>query len=72
MWMMALLVRNFLGTKFLVTGVYGMKTDKQFVNTLEDYISKRGFMDKIISDSAQSGIFNRVKDILRTLFIDDW
>ena len=62
----------FVGTKTLITDVYGMKTDKQFVNTLEDNIRKRGAMDKLISDSAQSEISNRLKDILRALFIDDW
>ena len=49
-----------------------MKIDKQFVNTLEENIRKRGAMDKLISDSAQSEMSNRVKDILRALFIDDW
>ena len=49
-----------------------MKTDKQFVNTLEDNIIKRGAMDKLTSDSAQPEIHNRVKDILLALFIDDW
>ena len=49
-----------------------MKTDKQFVNTLEDNIRKRGAMDKLVSDSAQSEISNGVKEILRALFIDDW
>ena len=29
-------------------------------------------MDKLISDSAQSEVFNIVKDITRVLFIDDW
>ena len=62
----------FVGTKNLVTDVYGMKTDKKFVNTLEDYIRKRGDMDKLISNSAQSDVSNRVKDILRALFINDW
>ena len=62
----------FVGTKTLVTDVYGMMTDKKLVNTLEDNIRKRGAMDKIISNSVQSDIFNRVKDILRSLFIDDW
>ena len=28
----------FVGTKSLVTDVYGMKTGKQFINTLEDVI----------------------------------
>ena len=61
----------FVGTKTLVTDVYEMKTDKQFFNTLEDNIRKRGAMDKLISDSAQSDISNIVKDILRALFIDN-
>ena len=62
----------FIGTKTLVTDVCGMKTEKQFGNTLENNIRKRGSMDKLISDSAQSEISNRVKDMLRALFIDDW
>ena len=49
-----------------------MKTDKYFVNTLEDKIRKRGAMNKLISDSSQYEIFNGVKDTLRALFIDDW
>ena len=59
-------------TKTLVTDVYRMKTDKQFVNTLEDNIRKRVSMDYLISYSSQSEISNRVKDMLRALFIDDW
>ena len=31
----------FFGTKSLVTYVYGMKTDKQFINILEDNIHAR-------------------------------
>ena len=49
-----------------------MKTDKKFVNSLEDNIRKRGAMDKLILDSTQSEISNRVNDMLRALFIDDW
>ena len=62
----------FVGTKTLLTDVYGMKSDKQFVNTLEDNIRKRGEMDKLISDRAQVEISKRVHDILRALCIDDW
>ena len=51
----------FVGNKTLVTDVYGMKTDKQFVNALEDSIRKGGAMENLISDSAQSEISNRVK-----------
>ena len=61
----------FVGTKIIVSDVYGMKTDKTFVKTLEDNIKKRRTIHKLISDSAQSEISNRVKDMLRALFIDD-
>ena len=47
-------VHLFVGTTNFVTDVYRMKTDKQFVNTLEENIRKRGAICKLISDSAQS------------------
>ncbi|HSN66994.1 MAG TPA: hypothetical protein VLS94_10155, partial [Fusibacter sp.] len=56
----------------LVCDIYGMKTDKEFVNTLEDNIRKRGAMDKLVSDRAQAEISAKVKSILRALVIDDW
>jgi hypothetical protein len=59
----------FVGTETLLTDVYGMKTDKQFVNTLEDNIREQGAMSKLISDRAQVEISNKVVDILRALFI---
>jgi hypothetical protein len=62
----------FVGTETLVTDVEGMKTDKQFVNTLEDNIRRRGAPAKLISDRAQVEISNKVKDILRALCISDW
>ena len=62
----------FVGTQSLVTDVYGMKTTKQFVNTLQDIIRSRGAPTKLISDSAQVEISNKVQDILRYLFIEDW
>jgi hypothetical protein len=49
-----------------------MKTDKQFVSTLEDNIRERGAMSKLISDRAQVEISNKVVDILRALFISSW
>jgi hypothetical protein len=61
----------FVGRESLVTDVYGMKTDKEFINTLEDYIRKRGAMNKLISDNALAEIGNKVKDILPALFIDN-
>ena len=62
----------FIGRRSLVIDVYGMATEKEFVNTLEDQIRKRGAMDKLITDSARVEISKRVQDILRSLCIDDW
>ena len=62
----------FVGTDTQVTDIYGIKTDKQFVNTLEDNITQRGAPHKLISDSAQVIISNKVQDILRTLCIKSW
>ena len=62
----------FVGTESMVTDVYGMKTDKQFVNTLEDNIIRRGAPTKLISDKAQVESSNKVYDILRALFIAAW
>jgi hypothetical protein len=59
----------FVGTTSLVTDVEGIKTDKQFVNTREDNIRRRGAPTKLISDRAQAEISNKVKDILRSLLI---
>ena len=56
----------------MVCDAYSMKTDKQFVNTLEDNIRTRGSMDKLVIDSAQVEVSNKVHDILRTLYIDNW
>ena len=42
----------FVGRDSLVADVYPMKSVKQFVNTLEDNIRRRGAMDKLLSDSA--------------------
>ena len=62
----------FVGRKSKVIDVYGMSTEAQFVNTLEDNIRKRGAMDKLLTDSARVEMSRRVKDILRMLLIDDW
>ena len=49
-----------------------MKTDKEFVNTLEDNIRERGAMDKLISDCAKAEMSLRVQQILRALCISAW
>jgi hypothetical protein len=46
-----------------VTDVCGIKTDNQFVNTVEDTIIQRGAPHTLISDSAQVIIGNKVQDI---------
>ena len=40
----------FVGTKLMVSCVYGIKTYQQFVNTLEDNIRSLGTISKLISD----------------------
>jgi hypothetical protein len=62
----------FVQTDSQVTDVYGIKTDKQFVNTLEDNITYCGAPHTLISDSAQVIIGNKVQDILCTLCIPSW
>jgi hypothetical protein len=62
----------FCGTESLVCDVYGMKTDSQFINTLQDNIRTRGAPKSLISDRAQVEVSNAVKDILRHLMIRDW
>ena len=53
-------VQVFVGRDTLVADAYPMKSGKQFVNTLEDNIRRRGAMDKILSDSAKTEISNKV------------
>ena len=62
----------FVGTESLVTDVYGMKSGKQFVNTLLDNITKRGAMTKLVTDSAKVETSNKVNDVLRHLSIGAW
>ena len=62
----------FVGMDSSVTDAYGIKTDSQFVNTLEDVIRERGAPTQLISDRAQCEIGKKVLDILRSLFISSW
>ena len=55
-----------------VMDVYGMKTDKQFVNTLEDIIHERGDPTRLLSDHAILIGSNRVADILRAYCTGQW
>ena len=62
----------FVGKRTLVTDVYRLKSQKQFVNTLEDNIRFRGAMTKLISDYSKVEISNKVKDILRMYHSSSW
>ena len=62
----------YCGVDSLVCDAYGMKTDKQFVNTFEDIIRQRGAMDKLISDGAKVETSGRAKDIFRAYVIGNW
>ena len=62
----------FFGVKTCVTDCYPMKTNAEFVYTLEDNIREREAMDKLVSNRAQAKTSNKVKDILRHFEIKDW
>ena len=52
----------FCGQDTLVCDAYGIKSTKQFINTLSDNIRKRGAMDTLISDGGKYEISKRVTD----------
>ena len=56
----------------LVCDAYGIKSTKQFINTLSDNIRKKGAMDTLISDGGKYEISKRVTHLLRSLFIQDY
>ena len=62
----------FVGRDSLVVDVYGMKTEKQFINTLQDNVKSRGAPTRLLSDSAMVETSARVKDYLRYLIIGVW
>ena len=64
--------QGIVGRDSLVADVYPMKSGKQFVNTLEDNIRRRGAMDKLLHDSAKTEISKKVMDILRAYHISNW
>ena len=62
----------FVDRDTLVADANQMKSGKQFVNTLEDNIRRRGAMDKLLSDSAKTEISNKVMYILWAYHISNW
>ena len=66
------MAKFFCGRDTLVCDAYGIKSTKQFINTLSDNIRKWGAMDTLISDGGKYEISQRVTDLLRSLFIQDY
>ena len=62
----------FCGHDTLVCDAYGIKSTKQFINTLSDKIRKWGAMDTLISDAGKYDISKGVTDFLHSLFIQDY
>ena len=58
------MAQNFVGKRTLVTYVYPLKPQKQFVNTLEDNIRFRGAMTKLISDYAKGRFLTKLRTSL--------
>ena len=59
----------FVGRDTLVCDAYGIKTQRQFINTLYDNIRFRGAMTTLITDGGRYEISKKVADLLRNLFI---
>ena len=62
----------FVGRDTVVADAYPMKSGNQFVSTLEDNIRRRGAMDKLLSDSANTEISHKVMNMLRAYHISYW
>ena len=59
----------YVGKKSSLTEVFGMATESQFAETLQDFIRKWGAPDILMSDNARSETSKTVKKILREYFI---
>ena len=60
------------GRDTLVCDAYGIKSQKQFINTLYDNIKSRGAMTTLITDGGKYEISKKVADLLRSLFIKQY
>ena len=58
----------FVGNDTLVCDAYGIKSQKQFINTFNDNIKPRGSMNTIITDHGKYEISKKDADLLRSLF----
>ena len=55
-----------------IADAFEILSEKEFVNTLEDIIQRRGAMDLLISDNVKSETSGHVDDVLRAYKIKDW
>jgi hypothetical protein len=62
----------FVGRESHLADVYRLKTDKEFVNTLDDNIREQGAMSKLISTCEKAEISELLKQILLALVISAW
>ena len=65
-------VQFFVGNDTLVWYAYGIKSQKQFINTFCDNIKTRGAMGTIITDGGKYETSKRVSNLLRSLFIKQY
>ena len=61
----------FVGRDTQVADAYPMNSGKQFVNTLEDNVRRRGAMDKLLSHSAKTEISNKSWIFLRHIIFQN-
>ena len=61
----------YVGKKSGLTQVFGMSSESQFSETLQDFIRKWGAPDVLMSDNAKSETGKKVKKILREYCIKD-
>ena len=62
----------FVGRDTLVCDAYGIKCQKQFINTLYDNVRFRGAMTTLFTDGVRYEISKKVADLLRSLFIKQY
>ena len=62
----------FYGHDTFACDTYGIKSTKQFINTLSENIRKWGAMDALTSDGGTYDISKGVTDLLHSLFIQEY
>jgi len=65
------MVQLYAGRKSMFTAVYGMKSETQMPETLQDFIRQWGAMQGLKSDNAKAQLSAKVLDILRMYNIKD-